>query len=46
VALQTRAQAVGAGPTKRIVVVLDRAGYHSSPQVQVPDGRHVVFLPS
>jgi hypothetical protein len=26
VALQTFAQAVGAGPTKRIVVVLDRAG--------------------
>jgi hypothetical protein len=45
VALQTCAQAVGAGPTKRIVVVRDRAGDPISPQVQVPDGRQLVFLP-
>lgn len=45
VALQTFAQAVGAGPTKRIVLVLDRAGYHISPQVQIPDGLHLIFLP-
>jgi hypothetical protein len=45
VALATFAQVVGAGPTKRIVLVLDRAGYHISPQVQVPDGIHLVLLP-
>jgi hypothetical protein len=45
VALQTFAQAVGAGLTKHIVVVLDRAGYHTSPLLQVPDGLHLVFLP-
>jgi transposase len=45
VALEYFAQAVGAGPTKRIVLVLDRAGFHVSPQVRVPDGIHLVFLP-
>jgi hypothetical protein len=39
------AQAVGAGPSKRIVLVLDQAGYHTSPLVRVPDGIHLVFLP-
>jgi hypothetical protein len=43
--LATFAQAVGAGPRKRIVLVLDQAGYHTSPLVQVPDGIHLVFLP-
>ena len=45
VALEYFARAVGAGPTKRIVLVLDRAGYHTSPLVQVPEGIHLVFLP-
>ena len=45
VARQYFARAVGAGPTKRIVLVLDQAGYHTSPQLQVPDGLHLVFLP-
>jgi transposase len=39
------ALAVGAGPTKRIVLVLDQAGDHTSPQLQVPDGLQLVFLP-
>ena len=34
------AQAVGAGPTKQIVLVLDGAGWHDSPKVRVPE--HVV----
>lgn len=45
VALEYFAAAVGAGPSKRIVLVLDQAGYHTSPLVQVPDGLHLVFLP-
>jgi len=45
VALESFAAAVGAGPTKRIVLVLDRAGYHTSPLLQVPDGLHLIFLP-
>jgi hypothetical protein len=45
VALESFAAAVGAGSTKRIVLVLDQAGYHTSPQLQVPDGLHLVFLP-
>jgi hypothetical protein len=46
VTLQTCAQALGAGPTTRIVVVQDRAGDHSSPQVEVPDGLQLIFLPA
>jgi hypothetical protein len=45
VALRSFALAVGAGPTKRIVLVLDQAGYHTSPQLEVPQGIHLVFLP-
>jgi transposase len=44
-ARDTFARAVGARPTKRIVLVLDRAGYHTSPLLQIPDGLHLVFLP-
>ncbi len=43
--LDAFAKAVGAGPSRRIVLVLDQAGYHTSPQVQVPEGIHLVFLP-
>jgi transposase len=45
VALESFARALGAGPTKRIVLVLDQAGYHTSPLVEVPTGIHLVFLP-
>jgi DDE superfamily endonuclease len=45
VALASFAAAVGAGPTKRIVLVLDQAGSHTSPLLQVPEGLHLVFLP-
>ena len=45
VALEYFAQAVGAGPSKRIVLVRAQAGYHTSPLVQVPEGIHLVFLP-
>src|SRR5262249_23293729 len=39
------ARPAGAGPRKRIVLVLDQAGYHTSPLVHVPEGLHLVFLP-
>jgi transposase len=39
------AREVGAGPGKAIVLVLDRAGWHTSPQVQVPEQVHLLFLP-
>jgi transposase len=45
VALAAFARAVRAGPTKQIVLVLDQAGYHTSPLLSVPEGLHLVFLP-
>ncbi len=45
VELDAFAQAVGAGPTKQIVLVLDGAGWHDSPQVRVPEHVHLLFLP-
>jgi transposase len=39
------AREVGAGPGKEIVLVLDRAGWHTSPQVEVPEHVHLLFLP-
>ncbi len=45
-ALKHFAEAVGAGPRKRIVLVLDRAGWHASKTLAVPDGIHLVFLPA
>jgi DDE superfamily endonuclease len=44
-ALAEFAQAVGAGSDKQILLVLDGAGWHVSPQVQVPVGLHLYFLP-
>jgi transposase len=40
------ARDVGAGPTKRIALVLDGAGWHTGEEVQVPEGIHLVLLPS
>ena len=45
VVLAEFAQAVGASANKRIVLVLDQAGWHTSDAVMVPEGVHVVFLP-
>jgi len=39
------AHAVGAGPDKLVILVVDRAGWHISEHVQVPDGILLVFLP-
>lgn len=40
------AAAVGAGPTKQIVLVLDGAGWHISYDVVVPEHVHLLFLPT
>lgn len=45
IALDLFARAVGAGPFKRIVLVLDGAGWHAAREVKVPDGIHLFFLP-
>ena len=44
-ALQEFAKATGAGPDKRVLLVLDRAGWHVSPKVKVPVGIELVRLP-
>lgn len=43
--LEAFARAVGAGPDKEIVLVLDQAGWHTSPQLCVPEHVHLLFLP-
>lgn len=40
------AEAVGAGPKKQIVLVLDRAGWHTSVKLRVPEHIHLLFLPA
>ena len=40
------AREVGAGPRKQIVLVLDRAGWHRSVKVRVPEHVHLLFLPA
>jgi DDE superfamily endonuclease len=44
-ALAEFAQALGAGRGKQILLVLDSAGWHVSPQVQGPAGLHLHVLP-
>lgn len=44
-ALQHFAQAVGASKQKQILLVLDRAGWHTSKALAVPEGLHLLFLP-
>ena len=44
--LQEFAREVGAGPTKEIVLVLDRAGWHRSTKVHIPAHVHLLFLPA
>jgi transposase len=44
--LRAFARAVGAGPKKQIVLVLDQAGWHTSMHLRVPDHVHLLFLPA
>ena len=45
VELAAFAQQVGAGLRKQIVLVLDQAGWHTSPTLRVPEHVHLLFLP-
>ena len=45
-ALREFARAVGAGPGKRVVLVVDQAGWHKAKDLETPDGLHLVFLPA
>jgi hypothetical protein len=45
VELATFARQVGASPSKQIVLVLDRAGWHTSMRLKVPEHVHLVCLP-
>jgi hypothetical protein len=45
-ALENFAKEVGAGKRKRIILVLDRAGWHTAKKkLKVPEGLHLEFLP-
>jgi len=44
-ALAELATALGVGPAFHLVLVIDRAGWHTSAQVTVPTGLSLVFLP-
>ena len=44
-ALTAFAQAVGAGPGKQVLVVLDGAGWHVAKDLEVPQGVELMFLP-
>jgi len=46
-ALSNFAREVGAGTTKRILLVVDQAGWHTAKNdLKVPEGIHLEFLPS
>ena len=45
-ALLEFAKEVGAGENKRILLVVDRAGWHTGGEAEVPEGIHLEFLPS
>ncbi len=45
VALKHFAEAVSAGKSKQVVLVVDRAGWHTSQELTIPDGIHLIFLP-
>jgi transposase len=45
-ALKHFAQGVGAGENKRILLVLDQAGWHTGVEVEVPEGIDLEFVPS
>jgi transposase len=40
------ATSVGAGPSKRVVLQLDNAGWHGPENLAVPDGIRLVFQPA
>jgi transposase len=46
IALENFAREVRAGKRKRILLVVDRAGWHTAKKLRVPEGIHLEFLPS
>jgi transposase len=40
------AKEVGAGENKRVLLVVDKAGWHTGGEVEIPEGIHLEFLPS
>ncbi len=46
IALEHFARAIGVGPHKRVLLVLDGAGWHVAKELHVPDGIDFVFLPA
>jgi hypothetical protein len=44
--LEAFARDFGAGPDKRILLVLDGAGWHTGEAVHLPEGIHLLVLPS
>jgi transposase len=45
-ALRHFAREVGASRTKRVVLVLDQAGWHTGKEVEIPEGIELEFLPA
>jgi hypothetical protein len=45
-ALGEFAKEVGAGEERRILLVVDQAGWHTGGEVEIPEGIHLEFLPS
>jgi transposase len=45
-ALEHFAREVGASTKKRIILVLDQAGWHTAKKLRVPEAIHLEFLPS
>ena len=45
-ALAEFARDEGIGPGRRAVLALDRAGWHASPRLALPEGLHLAFLPA
>jgi transposase len=45
-ALENFAREIGAGTRKRVLLVLDGAGWHTAKKLRVPEGIHLEFLPS
>lgn len=45
-ALEHSAREVGAGDRRGILLVLDRAGWHTGKELKVPEGIHLEFLTS
>jgi transposase len=43
--LAALAKAVGVGPKKRVVLLLDTAGFHTRHNLALPDGLRLVYLP-